>query len=391
MSDKIIAIIPARGGSKRVPRKNVLPVGGLPLVAHSILHALHARQVDRVYVSTDSPEIKEITRSLGAEVIERPNTLSGGRATSESALIHVLDERLHRGLAEPELVVFLQCTSPIRKKDDIDEAIETLLQAGADSLFSACLNDRLLWGRGEKGSKPIKSINYNYKDRKRDQDMSIQYRENGSIYVLRPSILRKHNNRLGGKIAVYEMDYWQSFQIDTENHYELMDWILSRPEYAVDPFWPESITLVVFDFDGVMSDNAVMVLEDGREAVRCHRGDGLGIAQIKKRGVNMMVLSTEKNPVVAARCKKLGIPCHQGIGDKATYLLDHLKKENIDKKLVAYLGNDTNDLECMHEVGLPVAVADAHSEVLQVAKLVLSNKGGHGAVREFCDRLSRRI
>ena len=110
-----IALIPARGGSKRIPRKNLLPLAGLPLVAHSIRHAIAAHAVSEVYVSTDDPEIADVARTFGAEVVMRPTELAGDQATSESALLHALDDRARRGLPDPELVVFLQPTSPVRR------------------------------------------------------------------------------------------------------------------------------------------------------------------------------------------------------------------------------------------------------------------------------------
>jgi YrbI family 3-deoxy-D-manno-octulosonate 8-phosphate phosphatase len=381
---EILAIIPARGGSKRIPHKNLLPIGGRPLVAHSILHARQSRLVQTVYVSTEDPLIAEVARAYGAEVVLRPPELASDQATSESALLHVLDDRVRRGLSDPDLAVFLQCTSPVRRADDIDRAVETLLAASADSLFSACENNRLIWA--VKGGQPY-SINYDYGRRQREQDMAVQFRENGSIYVFRPEILRRFNNRLGGKIAVYEMDYWSSFQLDTPDHVELLEWIMQRPGYAPPVDWPERIEMVVFDFDGVMTDNRVMVTENGGEAVYCHRGDGWGIARLREAGIPMMVLSTENNPVVAARCAKLRLPYYQGIGDKATYLAHFLQEQAVDPAHVVYLGNDVNDLGCLKMVGLPAVVADAHPAVMAIARLVLTHRGGQGAVRELCDRL----
>ncbi len=149
----------------------------------------------------------------------------------------------------------------------------------------------------------------------------------------------------------------------------------------------KDIALVVFDFDGVLTDNGVYVSGDGEEAVRCDRSDGLGIAMARAAGIPMIVVSTEEHPVVAARCKKIKIDCHQGIGDKAAYLSDYLQKRKIDPKRVAYVGNDVNDLEAMKLVGVPVAVADAYPSVIAAATMVLTKNGGRGAVREFCDLL----
>ncbi len=151
------------------------------------------------------------------------------------------------------------------------------------------------------------------------------------------------------------------------------------------------VDLVVLDFDGVLTDNAVWVLEDGTEMVRCDRSDGLGIAMLKNAGIPVMVLSTETNPVVTARCKKLSIPCVQGVSDKGSKLVSILARDGIDPARVAYVGNDVNDLDCLRYVGVPVAVADAHPRARALARVVLSTPGGHGAVREFCELLLQEL
>lgn len=151
--------------------------------------------------------------------------------------------------------------------------------------------------------------------------------------------------------------------------------------------WPTHVALVVFDFDGVMTDNTVYVNERGEEWIRCNRADGWGVARLFEAGVSMIVLSTEANPVVAARCRKLKLPCVQARDDKGAFLRAFLREREIPPSNVVYVGNDVNDLECLELVGHPVAVADAHPAVLAVAKTVLSRPGGNGAVRELCDRL----
>jgi CMP-N,N'-diacetyllegionaminic acid synthase len=204
-----------------VPRKNLLEVGGRPLIAHSIDHARAARQVDHVIVSTDDPEIAAVARDAGARVVDRPPELAGAQASSESALLHVLDA-LDEG--DPDLVVFLQATSPVRAATDIDDAIDLLLAEHADSLFSACAEKAHTWTR--EGDE-LRSVSYDWHHRRREQDMAPQLRENGSIYVFRPELLRREGNRLGGKIVVYEMDWWSSFQLDEHEHARLLDWILT--------------------------------------------------------------------------------------------------------------------------------------------------------------------
>jgi YrbI family 3-deoxy-D-manno-octulosonate 8-phosphate phosphatase len=381
-----IAIVPARGGSKRVPGKNLFVLASRPLVAHTVTHAVRAAEVDRTYVSTEDHEIARVAAEAGAEVVMRPPDLASDTATSESALLHVLDDRLARGLSDPALVVFLQCTSPVRTPGDIDAAVRRLRHDGADSLLSACPDPGLLWEAGTEGPRPL---NYDPLHRLREQDMTPQYRENGSIYVFRPEVLRSTGSRLGGRIAIHEMDAWSSLQIDTAEDLELVSWVMRRRDPA--PEWPESLDLVVFDFDGVMTDNTVFVTESGHEAVRANRGDGWGIARLRDAGVAMLVLSTEENPVVAARCAKLGVECVQGSADKGAALRALLAERGLDPSRVAYVGNDVNDLDCLRLVGLPVVVADAHPAAAAVARVVLAHGGGSGAVREFCDLVLERL
>jgi N-acylneuraminate cytidylyltransferase len=150
---------------------------------------------------------------------------------------------------------------------------------------------------------------------------------------------------------------------------------------------PDTVDLVVFDFDGVMTDDRVYVNQDGVEMVAANRRDGMGVTLLQKAGMKMIVLSSEKNPVVQARCKKLNLPVIQGIEEKSSVLRKYLADNKIDPNHVVYVGNDINDLPCFPEVACALAVADAHPSALRQADIILSNKGGQGAVREVCDLL----
>ena len=147
----------------------------------------------------------------------------------------------------------------------------------------------------------------------------------------------------------------------------------------------KKIKLLVLDFDGVMTNNRVLVSEDGRESVFCNRSDGLGIEMLQKKGVEVMVISTEKNKVVQARCKKLEIGCLNGIDNKRDVFLKEVKKRKLKLENVCFMGNDINDLECIKTTRIGVAVADAYKEVLKFADYITEKKGGEGAVREVAD------
>ncbi|AOS83611.1 acylneuraminate cytidylyltransferase [Chlorobaculum limnaeum] len=220
------AIIPARGGSKGLKNKNIHPVAGLPLLGWSVLQALDAEHVDKVFVTTDDAAIAAVARQFGAEVIDRPQEISGDKATSESALLHALEAIAARYGAEPETVVFLQATSPLRKPGDIDRAIELFRQEGADSLISVTRADDLtIW---EQRGGDWNSVNFDYRNRGMRQDRPSQFIENGSIYLFTPSVLREFGNRIGQKLSVYPMEFWQTWEIDTIEEVDLVEFYLKK-------------------------------------------------------------------------------------------------------------------------------------------------------------------
>ena len=215
---RIVCIILARGGSKGLPKKNIKMFSGSPLMCHSIKHARASDLIDAVYLSSEDREILDIGLSYGATPIERPLYLAQDSSTSEDALKHFLGE-----VDECDLVVFLQPTSPLREAEDIDNIINLVIEDNLDSAFSAVeIEDLFIWENTEEGAR---SVNYNFKDRQRRQDLQKQYVENGSIYCFKPEVLRKYNNRLGGKIGVSIMDSWKIHEIDCLEDFELCEFI----------------------------------------------------------------------------------------------------------------------------------------------------------------------
>ncbi len=148
-----------------------------------------------------------------------------------------------------------------------------------------------------------------------------------------------------------------------------------------------AIRIVVFDFDGVFTDNAVYVFQDGTEAVRCSRADGIGLRALERAGMFPIILSTETNPVVSVRAEKLRVRCLQAVDNKLVTLRALLDELQFTMAHTAFVGNDVNDLECLQNVALPIVVADAHADVLPYAKYMTRTRGGYGAVREVCDLL----
>lgn len=221
----ISCIIPARGGSEGIKKKNLYPLLGKPLIQWTIEQALRSK-VDNVFVSTDDNEIKNISLELGAEVIQRPNELSDSVSSSESALKHAIKEITTVKEKKPSLITFLQATSPLRLPDDINNAIDQFYQSSSDSLFSSSvLEDLTLWHKQDEGWA---SINFDYKNRGRRQELNKNYIENGSIYLFKPEILESFNNRLGGVIDSYIMESWQYHEIDIISDIQVVEFFMEK-------------------------------------------------------------------------------------------------------------------------------------------------------------------
>lgn len=207
-----IAVILARGGSRGIPRKNVVDFCGKPLIAWTIEQARAAEQITSVWVSSDDAEILDVSRRFGAETITRPPAIADDVASSESGWLHALDFFDAENIAI-DLLVTPQCTSPVRTPDDYDQAIALFERDSLDSLFSATsVPDFNLWRKD--GDSVLDSFTYDYRRRERRQEKGDQFLENGSFWLTRPHILRETGNRLGGHIGVWCMDFWKSFQID---------------------------------------------------------------------------------------------------------------------------------------------------------------------------------
>lgn len=370
---RVLAVVPARGGSAGVPLKNLAPVGGVPLVARAVRACLRAESVDEVVVSTDHAGIAEAAAQAGARIVDRPAELSGATASSESAVLHALDSIGE----EPEVVVLVQCTSAFIDPEDLSAAVRKVLDGEADAVFSGMPTHEFLWTTTGDG------INHDPARRPRRQDLEAQFRETGAFYVMRTAGLRENGHRFFGEISVQTVPSRHAVEVDTPEDLEIVRALAP----FVDAPEPIDVDAVITDFDGVHTDDRAYVDSDGREMVLVSRSDGMGVALLRRSGVKVLVMSTEHNPVVAARARKLGVPVLQGLADKRTVLRDWLTIEGLDPARVAYVGNDVNDLGPMAEVGWPVAVPDAHPRVRAAARVVLSRVGGDGAVRELCDRV----
>lgn len=396
---EVLAVIPARGGSKGIPRKNIRDFAGYPLISYSIQAALSARLVTRTIVSTDDEEIAAVARKSGAEVpFMRPTEIADDLTLDLPVFQHALETLLANEGYQPQLVVQLRPTSPIRPIGLVDQAIELMIaHPGADSVRGVVpsgQNPFKMWKIDPEsglmnGLLAVEGVDEPYNSPR--QKLPPTFWQTGHIDVIRPQVILEQNSMSGRNIHPILIDPEFTVDIDKPADWQKAEWLVWYGGLdMVSPgnkrrSLPDQIDLLVFDFDGVMTDNRVFVTEQGLEAVAANRGDGMGIGLLQEAGIAAMVLSKEVNQVVKTRCQKLRLPFIQAVDDKAKVLQEYLLAHNIKPQNVVFVGNDINDVPCFPLVGCAVVVADAHWSARRAADIILQYAGGHGAVREICD------
>ena len=377
---EVVAIIPARGGSKGIVRKNLRRVGGIPLVARAVASAQRCPDIDRVVVTTDDADIAAVAAEWGAEIVERPEEYAGDAASSEAALLHALDVLELRG-AEIGILAFLQPTSPFIDVDALGAAVQQVRSRRRDSVFAAMSTYGFLWAKGAGGA--AEALNHDAAVRPRRQDRAPHYLETGAFYVMRAAGFRAAKHRFFGSVGIAPVAPRTAVEIDTHDELEMARALAPLLDQPVQV----DVDAVVTDFDGVHTDDTATVDERGTESVTVSREDGMGVARLRRAGIPLLILSTEQNPVVTARAHKLGVDVRQGTSDKAAALREWAASRGIPLSRIAYVGNDVNDLGCLEIVGWPIAVPDAHSDVIASARVVLDRPGGRGAVRDLAERV----
>lgn len=384
---RVVALVPARGGSKGIRNKNLQQIGGIPLVARSVLATRAVPEISKTYVSSDSVDILNTGRIYGAEAIERPPQCAADESSTEDVLIHFLDELERRSIL-PDILVYLQCTSPFTTPEEVSGVLQTLIKnQEVDCAFSAIEDHAFLWqvdnsGKGE-------GVNHAaYNQRKRRQDIGKTYKETGAVYALRVQAFKETKNRFGR--AALPVSFPRSLPFEIDDPFEL-----SMARHVAPLFTQNSAVgdiglcrAVVMDFDGVHTNDKVTVSEDGKESVVCTRADGIGIGLLRNAGYRLLILTREENPVVRKRAAKLDVEVIYGQRDKLSALKEWAGFHGLESKNIAYVGNDVNDLDCINWAGFSFVPSDAHSEILTSAGAVLAAKGGDGVIRELADILT---
>ncbi|WUW22042.1 acylneuraminate cytidylyltransferase [Streptomyces sp. NBC_01463] len=386
----VLAVIPARGGSKGVPAKNLAQVGGVPLVVRAVRACLASGEVTDVVVTTDAPAVAQAARAAGESLgesarvhcVQRPEAIAGDTATSEAAVLHALDTYEAEHGRSVDVVLLVQCTSPFVAREDIDGVAAAVAREGADTAVTVAPFHGFLWRDGSAVEDHNYGVNHDKAVRPRRQDRPEDLLETGAAYAMDAAGFRTHRHRFFGHTALVRTDPARVLEIDDPHDLARARALAPLLDPAPLPT-REDIDAVVLDFDGTQTDDRVLIDSDGRETVAVHRGDGLGIAALRKAGVPLLILSTEQNPVVAARAHKLRVPVLHGIDRKDLALKQWCDEQSIAPERVLYVGNDVNDLPCFALAGWPVAVASAHDSVRAAARAVTKTPGGFGAVREI--------
>jgi len=335
----------------------------------------------------------------------RPAKFAEDNTTDLPVFEHALQWLAEHEDYQPDIVVQLRPTSPIRPRGLVDDAIRILLgHADADSVrgvVPAGQNPHKMWRiTGESG--PMKNLldvpgieePYNAPR----QILPPIYWQTGHIDAIRTETITKGGSMSGGVIYPVLIDPRYTVDIDNLQDWARYEHLVSTGELdMVTPGrprrpMPDAIKLLVCDFDGVITDNRVWTDQDGHESVVASRADSMRVKQMRAIGIDVMILSSEPNSVVSARAQKMGVEAVHGVGlhDKGRVLREILAQKNIEPGEVVYLGNDWNDLPCFEIAGWAVAVADSYPEVLRAADYVLAKAGGHGAVRELCDLILKK-
>ncbi len=317
-------------------------------------------------------------------------------------MLHALDALLPEGV-DPQVTVLVQATSPFIDATALANAVRRVLDDEDDSVLAAAPTHVFTW-RVDDGRAV--AVGHDAAHRPRRQDREPLYAETGAFYAMRTSGLRAGGHRFFGRTGIEVVDEATAVEIDTPADLAVARTLADEHAAAQRPGSTDGdatdgdatdrdaidgdaidVDALVTDFDGVHTDDAAHVDAAGNESVRVLRGDGLGVARLRRAGVPVLILSTETDGVVSARARKLRVECLQAVEDKASALRAWMAERGLDPARVAYVGNDVNDLPALALVGWPVAVADARPEVLAAARVVLRSAGGHGAVREVTDRV----
>ena len=375
-----ILIIPVRGGSKGIPRKNLKTVNGISLVERSLRVALKSK-VDKIIVSTDDKEISDVAIKYGATLHIRSSENSGDDASTESVILEVV-EKYESNWPSDLAVGFIQATSPFVSAETINECFD-LAEKGYSS-FSAKSFHGFTW---EKLDKWV-PINHPLEFRPRRQDLNEKVVETGAIYCFPIKQFKEKKYRFCSEPKPVMVNSMTGIEIDDIYELELANLLATQYEIIdVDSRNFRLPKIIFTDFDGCLTDDKVKVNIFGRESVKANRKDGLAVKRLKDLGIKVVIATSETNEVIEIRAKKMKVEALRGLLNKQKSISNYLEKNSLNWEDTWYVGNDVNDLEAMQKVALSLCPLDASTEVFKIADVVLSKRGGEGVLAEIASRL----
>ncbi|MDK2972711.1 MAG: hypothetical protein PWP23_2466 [Candidatus Sumerlaeota bacterium] len=368
---KFIALIPLRGGSMSIPRKNIRPLAGRPLCDWVIRAAMDSGVFAQVWVSTDDDEIAAVAARCGALVHRRAPETATATASSESALLDFAKACDW----DFDVLALVQATSPLTRPEDFRAAAALFEERGADSLVTTARQHRFRW---QSDGTPL---NYDPVARPRRQDWSGELVENGAFYFTHRQLLRDTGCRLGGVVAVHEMAPVTAFEIDEPDDWYMLESLARRHGHV-----PEGrpIRLFVMDVDGVLNDAGFYYSETGEALKKFNTRDGAGLDQLRRAGIERGIITGESTGFAPARARKLGIGrVELGCKNKLPVLDAWRRELGLEWDEIAYIGDDLADIPCIKAAGVGASPRDGQPEVLAAADYVCTIDGGKGAVRDF--------
>jgi len=381
------AFVPVRCGSKSIELKNIKRFCGKPLVYWCLEAIENSEKIDRCYVATDCEEIEKKVESFEfskVEIYKRDPENARDTSSTEDVMLEFLEKK---DLSDEDLFVLVQATNPYLKSEHLTDALEKYEKEGFDSMLSVVNFKRFIW---EEDGEPI---NYDYKERKRRQDMEEEYLENGAFYVNKVENIVREKNRLSGNIGLYEMPEYSWVEMDEPIDWKIGEMIIRENQASrIIGGLEKKIKLFLTDVDGTLTDGCMYYSENGEELKKFNTRDGMGLSLLQDEGIKVGMITKEDSEISKRRGEKLGLDMIEiGIDDKIGLLEGICEKENVRKDEIAYIGDDVNDIKVLEEVGLSFAPSDAEEEVREVVDYVVERGGGEGCVREAVNLVLSQI
>lgn len=374
---KKVAIIPLRAGSKGIPGKNRKKLLGRPMFSWSLGEAIESN-LDEVYVYTDDQKIIEFVNEEykwcpKVKILERSEDSATDTASTEFAM----QEFSTRIGEEYDVLCLLQATSPLIKRENINECLDKIEKEGYDSALSVVRTKRFIW------SETGESLNYDYKNRPRRQDFDGMLMENGAVYGTTKAQFLESGIRIGGKVAIVEMAEDSLIEIDEKEDWIIVEKLIEN-NIKKNKKNNKKIKALCLDVDGVFTDGNITNNADGEFSKVFSMRDGMGLEILRENGIEVIVMTSENSKIVESRMKKLNLldNLYLGVKDKYSRLEKVLQEKSLTRSDVAYIGDDVNDLANLLSVGWGIVPNDGIENVKMSADLVLNNIGGDKAIRE---------